>query len=64
VRKGDIYIAKNYLTEDELDDLNRFVTIFLETAEFKVKKRENITLKFWKENVDSLIVYHDKKLLS
>ena len=36
VRKQDIYIAKNYLTEDELDDLNRFVTIFLETAEFKV----------------------------
>ncbi len=64
VRKQDIYIAKNYLTEDELDDLNRFVTIFLETAEFKVKKQEDITLKFWKENIDSLIVYHDKKLLS
>jgi len=64
VRKQDIYIAKNYLTEDELDDLNRFVTIFLETAEFKVKNKEDITLKFWKDNIDSLIVYHDKKLLS
>lgn len=63
VRKQDIYIAKNYLTEDELDDLNRFVTIFLETAEYKAKKQEDITLKFWKENIDSLIVYHDKKLL-
>ncbi len=64
VRKQDIYIAKNYLTEDELDDLNRFVTIFLETAEYKAKNKEDITLKFWKENIDSLIVYHDKKLLS
>lgn len=64
VRKQDIYIAKNYLTEDELDDLNRFVTIFLETAEYKAKRQEDITLKFWKENIDSLIVYHDKKLLS
>ncbi len=63
VRKQDIYIAKNYLIEDELDDLNRFVTIFLETAEFKVKKHEDITLKFWKENIDSLIIYHDKQLL-
>ena len=63
VRKGDIYIAKNYLTEDELDDLNRFVTIFLETAEYKAKNNEDITLKFWKENIDSLIIYHDKKLL-
>lgn len=63
VRKQDIYIAKNYLTEDEIDDLNRFVTIFLETAEFKVKKQEDITLKFWKNNIDSLIIYHDKKLL-
>ncbi len=63
VRKQDIYIAKNYLTEDEIDDLNRFVTIFLETAEFKVKKQEDITLKFWKENIDWLIIYHDKELL-
>lgn len=63
VRKQDIYIAKNYLTEDEIDNLNRFVTIFLESAEFKVKKQEDITLKFWKENIDGLIVYHDKQLL-
>jgi hypothetical protein len=63
VRKQDIYISKNYLTEDEIDDLNRFVTIFLETAEFKVKKQEDITLKFWRENINSLIVYHNKKLL-
>lgn len=54
VRKWDICIAKNYLTDDKLDDLNRFVTIFLETAEFKIKKQEDITLKFWKENIDSL----------
>lgn len=64
VRKQDIYIAKNYLTEDEIDDLNRLVTIFLESAEFKVKKQEDITLNFWKNNIDALIIYHDKKLLS
>ena len=33
VRKADIVVAKNYLTEDEIDTLNRLVVIFLETAE-------------------------------
>jgi hypothetical protein len=32
VRKQDIYIAKNYLAEDEVDSLNRMVVIFLETT--------------------------------
>jgi hypothetical protein len=40
------------------------VTIFLESAEFKVKKQEDITLNFWKKNIDSLIIYHDKELLT
>jgi hypothetical protein len=46
VRKQDIYIAKNYLTEDEIDSLNRFVVVFLETAELRVKNREDITINF------------------
>lgn len=39
VRKQDVTIAKNYLTKDELDSLNRLVVIFLETAEFIAKKQ-------------------------
>jgi hypothetical protein len=56
VRKQDIFIAKNYLNEDELDSLNRLVIIFLETAELRVKNRIDITMNFWKENVDSIRV--------
>ncbi len=40
VRKQDIYTAKNYLTEDEIDSLNRFVVVFLETAELRAKGRQ------------------------
>ena len=40
VRKQDIYIAKNYLTKDELDSLNRFVVVFLETAELRAKNKQ------------------------
>ena len=64
VRKQDIYIAKNYLTEDELDSLNRMVVIFLETAEFQAKDRKDITMSFWRENVDGIIAYNKKTLLT
>ncbi len=63
VRKQDIYIAKNYLTEDEIDHLNRFVTVFLETAELRAKNRQDITMDFWKENIDKIILLNDKTIL-
>jgi hypothetical protein len=64
VRKQDIYIAKNYLSNDELDNLNRFVVVFLETAELRAKNRQDITMGFWKENVDKIIELNDKILLN
>lgn len=63
VRKQDIYIAKNYLTEDEIDHMNRFVTVFLETAELRAKNRQDITMAFWKENIDKIILLNDKIIL-
>jgi hypothetical protein len=63
VRKQDIFIAKNYLTEDEIDTLNRLVVIFLETAELRAKNRYDITLKFWHENVDRILTFNEKPLL-
>jgi virulence protein len=63
VRKGDIYIAKNYLTKDEIDTLNRFVMVFLESAELRAKNRQDITIDFWRENIDKIIAFNDKELL-
>jgi len=63
VRKQDIYTSKNYLSEDELDSLNRFVVVFLETAELRAKNRQDITMDFWRENIDRIIEFNDKKLL-
>lgn len=63
VRKQDIIIAKNYLSEDELDSLNRLVVIFLETAEFRAKNRHNLTMSFWQENVDKILLNNDQPLL-
>ena len=63
VRKQDIIIAKNYLTKDEIDTLNRLTVIFLETAELRVKERKDITLAFWKNNVDRVLEFNDKDVL-
>lgn len=63
VRKGDIYIAKNYLTKDEIDTLNRFVMVFLESAELRAKNRQDITIDFWRKNIDKIIAFNDKELL-
>jgi hypothetical protein len=63
VRKQDIFIAKNYLTEDEIDTLNRLVVVFLESAELRAKNRMDITMKFWHENVDKILEFQDKNIL-
>ena len=64
VRRKDIIIAKNYLTNDEIDSLNRLVTIFLESAELRVKLRKDLTLDYWRNTVDKLLADHGIPLLS
>ena len=63
VRKQDVIRAKNYLTQDELDSLNRLVVIFLETAEFRAKNRKDLTMNFWRENIDKILLSNDQRLL-
>jgi hypothetical protein len=64
VRKQDILVAKNYLTEDEIDTLNRLVVIFLETAELRAKRQSLTPMAFWKENVGQIITANSFPLLS
>ena len=64
VRKQDILVAKNYLTEDEVDTLNRLVVIFLETAELRAKRQAITSMVFWRENVGQIIVSNGFPLLS
>lgn len=63
VRKADVIVAKNYLNEDEVDTLNRLVVIFLEQAELRVKNNKDLTLDFWRENVDEMLRFNDQAVL-
>ena len=63
VRKGDVIIAKNYLQNDEIDSLNRLVDIFLTSAEERVKGRRDLTLQYWRQNVDNLLTFQEKDIL-
>lgn len=64
VRKTDIVVAKNYLSEDEIDTLNRLVVIFLETAELRAKGKQETRMAFWKQNVDQIISSNGFALLT
>jgi len=64
VRKQDILVAKNYLTEDEIDTLNRLVMIFLETAELRAKSRQATPMAFWQARVGDIIASNGFPLLA
>ena len=64
VRKQDILIAKNYLSEDEIDTLNRLVVIFLETAELRAKRQTITSMAFWRENAGEIITANGFPLLA
>ena len=63
VRKQDVVVAKNYLSADEIDTLERLVTIFLEQAELRVKQKNDLTLAFWQQNVDRMLAFNDQPIL-
>lgn len=63
VRKQDVIIAKNYLNADEIDTLNRLTTLFLESAELRVKEHKDLTLDYWRTTVDGLLSFNGKDIL-
>lgn len=64
VRKQDILVAKNYLSEDEIDTLNRLVVIFLETAELRAKRQTITSMAYWRDNVGQIIAANGFPLLA
>jgi hypothetical protein len=63
VRKDDVGIAKNYLTEDELQVLNRIVSLYIEYAELQALERKAMTMQDWITKLDEFLKISGRKLL-
>ena len=63
VRKEDVAIAKNYLTEAELQVLNRVVNLYIEYAELQALERKPMTMRDWITKLDEFLKISGRKLL-
>jgi len=63
-RKSDVGIAKNYLEADELDQLNRIVTIYLDFAELQAINRRPMTMSDWIAKLDQFLQISEREILT
>ncbi|MBY0241428.1 MAG: virulence RhuM family protein [Burkholderiaceae bacterium] len=63
VQKADVTIAKNYLYESEIGELNRVVTMWLDFAEDQARRRKEVFLKDWTEKLDAFLKFNDRDVL-
>ena len=64
IRKSDVVIAKNFLNKDELDGLNRIVSMYLDYAENQAKKHQAMTMKDWKIKLDAFLQFNEQEILT
>ena len=64
VRKGDVTVAKNYLNEPEIDELNRVVVMFLDFAEDQARRRKQVFLRDWQAKLDEFLRFNERAVLS
>ena len=63
IEKSDVSIAKNYLSKDELDKLERFVTMYLDYAEFQAKKQIPMTMEDWAVRLNKFLNFNEMEIL-
>ena len=63
-KRTDAEIAKNYLSSDELDTLNRIVSLYLDFAELQAKSHKPMYMKDWIQKLDDFLKLSGKELLS
>jgi hypothetical protein len=63
VQKADVTVAKNYLKESEIGELNRIVVMWLDFAEDQARRRKEVFLKDWTEKLDSFLTFNERDVL-
>lgn len=61
--KSDVSTAKNYLSEKELKELNRIVTMYLDFAELQAERQVAMSMKDWIERLDAFLAFNDYEIL-
>lgn len=64
VRKGDVGTAKNYLTAEEVEELNRIVVMYLDYAEDQAKRRRPVTMAEWADKLDAFLSFNEREKLA
>lgn len=63
VRKADVTVAKNYLNETEIAELNRIVVMFLDYAEDQARRRKQVFLWDWRQKLDEFLRFNERDVL-
>ena len=63
IYKYDVIIAKNYLKEKELKDLNRIVTMYLDYAEMQAENHNAMTMKDWTQKLNAFLKFNGREIL-
>ncbi len=63
MRKSDVTIAKNYLSGDEISELNRIVTMWLDYAEDQARRRTRVFMQDWERKLDEFLRFNDRYVL-
>jgi hypothetical protein len=63
-KKSDVYVAKNYLSEEELDALNRIVSAYLEFAELQAQNRKSMYMKDWITKLNNFLALGERDILT
>ena len=63
IEKSDVSIAKNYLSKEELDKLERIVTMYLDYAEFQAKKQIPMTMEDWAVRLNKFLDFNEMEIL-
>jgi len=63
VRKADVTVAKNYLSQEEIAELNRIVTMWLDFAEDQARRRKQIFLRDWETKLNEFLRFNERAVL-
>lgn len=64
VRKQDVTVAKNYLSREEIDELDRIVVMYLDYAEDQAKRRKTMTMRDWEDKLDAFLQFNEREVLT